>query len=33
VLSEKPIAGDLKRAERLIKYYKSEKVKNKATWG
>jgi predicted dehydrogenase len=32
VLSEKPIAGDLKRAEALIKYYKSDKVKNKATW-
>ncbi len=32
VLSEKPIAGDLKRAENLIKYYKSDKVKNKATW-
>lgn len=33
VLSEKPIAGDLHRAEHLIKYYKSDKVKNKATWG
>jgi predicted dehydrogenase len=33
VLSEKPIAADLKRAEHLIKYYKSDKVKNKATWG
>ena len=33
VLSEKPIAGDLKRAEALIKYYKSDKVKNKATLG
>jgi predicted dehydrogenase len=32
VLSETPIAGDLKRAEALIKYYKSDKVKNKATW-
>ena len=32
VLSEKPISGDLKRAESLIKYYKSDKVKNKATW-
>jgi predicted dehydrogenase len=32
VLSEKPIAGDLKRADSLIKYYKSDKVKNKATW-
>jgi predicted dehydrogenase len=33
VLSEKPIAGDLKRAEHLIKYYKSDKVKGGATWG
>jgi len=33
VLSEKPIAADLNRAETLIKYYKSDKVKNKATWG
>ena len=33
VLSEKPIAADLERAENLIKYYKSDKVKNKATWG
>jgi predicted dehydrogenase len=32
VLSEKPIAADLHRAEHLIKYYKSDKVKNKATW-
>jgi predicted dehydrogenase len=32
VLSEKPIAEDLKRAESLIKYYKSDKVKNNATW-
>lgn len=33
VLSEKPIAGDVKRAEKLIQYYKSDKVKNGATWG
>jgi predicted dehydrogenase len=33
VLSEKPIAGDIKRAENLIKYYKSDKVKGAATWG
>lgn len=33
VLSEKPIAGDLKRAQALIDYYKSDKVKNGATWG
>ena len=33
VLSEKPIAGDIKRAEQLIQYYKSDKVKGNATWG
>ena len=33
VLSEKPIAGDIQRAEHLIKYYKSDKVKGGATWG
>lgn len=33
VLSEKPIAADIKRAEQLIQYYKSEKVKGNATWG
>lgn len=32
VLSEKPIAGDIKRAEKLIEYYKSDKVKGGATW-
>ncbi|CZT44143.1 related to dehydrogenases and related proteins [Rhynchosporium secalis] len=32
VLSEKPIAGDVKRAEHLIKFSKSDKVKNGATW-
>lgn len=32
MLSEKPIAGDIKRAEKLIQYYKSDKVKNNATW-
>lgn len=32
VLSEKPIAADLKRAAHLIAYYKSDKVKNGATW-
>jgi predicted dehydrogenase len=33
VLSEKPIAGDIKRAEQLIQFYKSDKVKGNATWG
>ena len=33
VLSEKPIAVDIKRAEKLIQYYKSDKVKGGATWG
>jgi len=32
VLSEKPIAADIKRAEKLIEYSKGDKVKNKATW-
>lgn len=32
VLSEKPIAGDVKRAERLIDFSKSDKVKNGVTW-
>ncbi|KAF7861422.1 hypothetical protein EAF04_007987 [Stromatinia cepivora] len=33
VLSEKPIAGDLERAQRLLEYYKSDKVKDGTTWG
>ena len=33
VLSEKPIAADFKKAEKLIEYYKSDKVKGGATWG
>lgn len=33
VLSEKPIAADIKRAEKLLAYYKSDKVKGGATWG
>ncbi|KAF4629173.1 hypothetical protein G7Y89_g8979 [Cudoniella acicularis] len=32
VLSEKPIAQDVARAEKLIEYSKSEKVKGGATW-
>lgn len=32
VLSEKPIAKDLKRAHHLIEYSKSDKVKGGATW-
>jgi len=32
VLSEKPVAGDIKRAEKLIEFYKSDKVKGGATW-
>lgn len=32
VLSEKPIAADIKRAQHLIQYYKSDKVKGNATW-
>lgn len=32
VLSEKPIAGDIKRAEHLIHFYKSDKVKGGAKW-
>jgi predicted dehydrogenase len=33
VLSEKPIAADIKRARHLIAYYKGDKVKGGATWG
>jgi predicted dehydrogenase len=33
VLSEKPIARDITHAEKLIQYYKSDKVKGGATWG
>jgi predicted dehydrogenase len=33
VLSEKPVAKDIERAERLIAYSKSGKVKGGATWG
>lgn len=33
VLSEKPIAGDLEKAQRLLEYYNSDKVKGGATWG
>ncbi|TVY84322.1 Uncharacterized protein LSUE1_G000988 [Lachnellula suecica] len=33
VLSEKPVAADLKRAEKLIAFSKSDKVKGGATWG
>ncbi|KAK2625157.1 hypothetical protein QTJ16_005526 [Diplocarpon rosae] len=32
VLSEKPIAGDVKRAEHLISFYRSDKVQKGATW-
>ncbi|KAB8295170.1 hypothetical protein EYC80_007099 [Monilinia laxa] len=32
VLSEKPIAGDLDRAQRLLHYYNSDKVNGGATW-
>ena len=32
VLSEKPIAKDVARAEKLMEYYKSDKVKGGATW-
>lgn len=32
-MSEKPIAKDIERAEKLLAYYKSEKVKGGATWG
>ncbi|RDL37504.1 NAD(P)-binding Rossmann-fold containing protein [Venustampulla echinocandica] len=32
VLSEKPVAKDIQSAERLIQYYKSDKVKGGATW-
>lgn len=33
VLSEKPIADNLKRAQKLVEYYKSNNVKKGATWG
>jgi predicted dehydrogenase len=33
VLSEKPVARDIAHAEKLIQYYKSDKVKGGATWG
>lgn len=33
VLSEKPIAGDVKTAERLIQFYRGGKAKGGATWG
>lgn len=33
MLSEKPIAADVKRAQHLIAYSKSDKVKGGATWG
>ncbi|EPE27801.1 NAD(P)-binding Rossmann-fold containing protein [Glarea lozoyensis ATCC 20868] len=33
VLSEKPIAKDITSAQKLIDYYKSDKVKGGATWG
>lgn len=33
VLSEKPVAGDIQRAQQLIQYYKNDKVKGNATWG
>jgi predicted dehydrogenase len=33
VLSEKPIAQDTKRAERLIKFYHEHVDKSKVTWG
>lgn len=32
VLSEKPIAKDISSAEKLIQYYKSDKVKSGASW-
>lgn len=32
VLSEKPVAENLARAEKLIKYYEANQKKNKATW-
>jgi predicted dehydrogenase len=32
VLSEKPIAGTIARAQKLIKYYESDAVKGNATW-
>lgn len=33
VLSEKPIAKDLERAQDLLQYYNSQKVEGGATWG
>lgn len=33
VLSEKPIAGDVKAAQRLIRYYNGNIDKSKVTWG
>jgi predicted dehydrogenase len=33
VLSEKPIAEDIKKAEHLIQFYRSGKTKGGATWG
>jgi len=33
VLSEKPMAQDISRAEHLLKFYKSDKVGSSATWG
>lgn len=33
VLSEKPIAADFQKAQKLIAYSKSDKVKGGATWG
>ena len=33
VLSEKPIAADIKRARHLIEFHKSDKVKGGAMWG
>jgi predicted dehydrogenase len=33
VLSEKPVAENLKSAERLVKYYNTQIDKSKATWG
>ncbi|RFU28537.1 hypothetical protein B7463_g7801, partial [Scytalidium lignicola] len=32
VLSEKPIAQDIQRSEKLLQFYKSDKVKGGATW-
>lgn len=33
VLSEKPVAGTVSRAQELISYYKSDAVKGNAMWG